>query len=64
VVNGETARAHWSRWTPDHFAEFDVDSADPDEAFMVCEEECARSRATVDAAESLDATGSQTGELA
>jgi hypothetical protein len=56
VVNGENARAHWPRRTSDHFAEFDVDSADPEEAFRVWEQECARSRATVDAAESLDIT--------
>ncbi|MEU5850795.1 DinB family protein [Saccharopolyspora shandongensis] len=56
VVNGQTAEAHWPRRAPDHFAEFDVASADPEEAFGVWEEECARSRATVDATESLDAT--------
>jgi len=56
VVNGETAPAHWPRRGPGHFAEFDVDSADPEEAFRVWEQECARSLATVDAAESLDVT--------
>ncbi len=56
VVNGESARAHWPGQEPGHYGEFDADSADAEEAFRVWEEECARSRATVDAAESLDAT--------
>ncbi|MFE2407514.1 DinB family protein [Kitasatospora sp. NPDC059408] len=55
VVTGEDVPAHWPRRAPGPFAEFDVDGADPDEAFRIWEEECARSRATVDAAESLDA---------
>lgn len=56
VVNGEQARAHWPGQVSGTFAEFDVDSADPDEALRVWEEECARSRAIVDATESLDVT--------
>ncbi|MFG2823948.1 DinB family protein [Kitasatospora sp. NPDC048365] len=54
VVNGEDGAAHWPTPPGEAFAEFDVADADPDEAFRVWDEECARSRATVDAAESLD----------
>ncbi|GAA1233024.1 DinB family protein [Kitasatospora nipponensis] len=56
VVSGEGTQPHWPRLTPDRSPAFDVDSADPDEAFRIWEEECARSRATVDAAASLDTT--------
>ncbi|WP_455358713.1 DinB family protein [Streptomyces sp. SYSU K21746] len=57
VLNDERARAHWPGGRPGEFAEFDIDSADPDEAFKVWHEECARSRAIVNAAESLDTPG-------
>lgn len=49
-----------SHWTPPgstERADFDVDGADVDEAFTIWGEECARSRAFVDAAASLDVTG-------
>ncbi|MGW4805418.1 DinB family protein [Kitasatospora sp. NPDC004272] len=49
VVNGDGAPAHW----PDDAA-FDVAAADPAEAFRTWQEECARSRATVNDAASLD----------
>ncbi|MET8641374.1 DinB family protein [Streptomyces sp. NPDC004675] len=56
VWNGEDVRAYWPGTGNGTFAEFDVDSADPDEAFKVWQAACARSRAIVEAAESLDAT--------
>ncbi|WP_349307927.1 MULTISPECIES: DUF664 domain-containing protein [unclassified Streptomyces] len=56
VWSGEDVRPHWPRTESGAFAEFDTDSADPDEAFAVWQEACARSRAVVDAAESLDTT--------
>ncbi|WP_033219221.1 DinB family protein [Kitasatospora phosalacinea] len=49
VVNGDEAPAHWPG-----DAAFEVESADPDEAFRVWQEECARSRATVNDAASFD----------
>ncbi|MEV6208221.1 DinB family protein [Kitasatospora sp. NPDC051914] len=54
VVHGERTKPHWPRGEG---GAFDVDTADPTEAFDAWHEECARSRAIVDAAESLDATG-------
>ncbi|MGW6412795.1 DinB family protein [Streptomyces vinaceus] len=54
AVNGEAAPPHWPGLNPGHYAEFDVDFADPEESFRVWEEECRRSRATIGAAESLD----------
>ncbi|MFI8825464.1 DinB family protein [Streptomyces sp. NPDC053431] len=62
VINGEGSR---SRWTPPgstDWADFDVDDADVDEGFAVWREECARARAIVAAAPSLDVTGSLDGE--
>jgi uncharacterized damage-inducible protein DinB len=56
VLNGEDSRSHWDR-EPGVHLEFDVETADPDEAFTAWHEACARSRALVDAAESLDVLG-------
>ncbi|WP_307825519.1 mycothiol transferase [Streptomyces sioyaensis] len=56
VVNGEHVRAYWPGTVHGTFAEFDVDSADPDDAFTTWQTACARSRAVVDATESLDST--------
>ncbi|MEU9320957.1 DinB family protein [Streptomyces sp. NPDC048295] len=58
VLNDEVAPPHWPGPNPGEFAEFDVADADTEEAFRIWREECARSRATVEAAESLDVTGS------
>lgn len=63
TLNGEGSKAHWPGGKPGEFAEFDIESADPDEAFRIWHEECARSRAIVDGAESLDATGSYHDEV-
>lgn len=63
TLNGEAGQAHWPGGKPGEFAEFDIESADPDEAFRIWHEECARSRAIVDAAESLDTTGSYRDEV-
>jgi uncharacterized damage-inducible protein DinB len=56
VLNGEDRSSHWNRGTGRRL-EFEVDTADPDEAFRVWHEECAHSREFVDAAGSLDVTG-------
>ncbi|MFC8449599.1 DinB family protein [Kitasatospora sp. NPDC057223] len=56
-MNGEEAPSYWGRLPDGGFAEFTVDEADPDEAFAVWREACARSRAIVDAAPSLDVLG-------
>ncbi|MEV8455284.1 DinB family protein [Streptomyces sp. NPDC052095] len=58
VLKDEVAPPHWPGPNPGEFAEFDVADADPAEAFRIWEEESARSRATVEAADSLDITGS------
>jgi hypothetical protein len=52
-LNGENSRSLWAREPGEY--------ADPDEAFEVWHEECARSRDIVDAAESLDITGRHRG---
>ena len=57
VLNGEGVPSYWGRLPDGDFAEFSVDGADPDEAFAVWREACARSRAIVDAAPSLDVLG-------
>ncbi|WP_067833072.1 DinB family protein [Actinomadura kijaniata] len=55
VVDGEDIGAIWGgRDAGGGFAEFDVDDADPGEAFEVWRAECDRSREIVDAAGSLD----------
>ncbi|RFS84888.1 DinB family protein [Actinomadura spongiicola] len=53
--NGEPLPGRWIKGSGDD-TDFEVDTADPDEAFAAWHEECARSRAIVDAADSLDAT--------
>ncbi|MBW5426241.1 DUF664 domain-containing protein, partial [Streptomyces sp. BG9H] len=62
VLNGEALKANWRGRLPGEPADFDVADADPDEAFGVWHAECARSRAVVDALDSLDATGEHDGE--
>ncbi|WP_030545113.1 DinB family protein [Streptomyces albus] len=62
VVNGESVSRYWPREDGTDGA-FDVDAADPEEAFRVWREACARSRAIVEAAESLDVTGRHHGEV-
>ncbi|MFJ6797977.1 DinB family protein [Streptomyces sp. NPDC091268] len=57
VVAGEDARGHFRRNEAGEWTEFHVEDPDPAEAFRIWEEACARSRAIVDAAESLDETG-------
>ncbi|AUG80964.1 hypothetical protein CFP65_6302 [Kitasatospora sp. MMS16-BH015] len=54
VIAGASAPAHWPGPEPGSFAEFDVDGADPAEAFRIWHQECDRSRAIVAAADSLD----------
>ncbi|MFI8434572.1 DinB family protein [Streptomyces sp. NPDC079020] len=56
VWNGEETGPHWPRNTDGTFAEFDVESADPDEAFAFWHAACERSRAIVASADSLDST--------
>ncbi|MEU7584288.1 DinB family protein [Streptomyces sp. NPDC041068] len=56
VLNGEAVRANWQTRVPGEYADFDVADADADEAFEIWHAECARSRAVVDAMDSLDAT--------
>ncbi|MFJ9420274.1 DinB family protein [Streptomyces sp. NPDC101227] len=56
VWNGEDVRAYWPGSVHGTFAEFDVESADPDEAFTTWQSACARSCAVVDSADSLDST--------
>ncbi|MFB7614521.1 DinB family protein [Kitasatospora sp. NPDC056181] len=56
VFNDEGRPGFWKH--PDgSFAEFDVETADPDEAFAVWRGECDHARELVAAAESLDVTG-------
>ncbi|MER6360996.1 DinB family protein [Kitasatospora sp. NPDC001527] len=56
VLNNEAHPGFWKH--PDGgFAEFDVDDADPDEAFTVWRRECAHARELVAAAPSLDVPG-------
>jgi len=58
VINGEDARSPWTPPGSTDWADFDVDDADADEAFAVWRAECARARAIVAEAPSLDVTGS------
>ncbi|MEE1840803.1 DUF664 domain-containing protein [Streptomyces sp. NPDC088190] len=60
VLKDEVASPHSPGPNP---GEFDAADADADEAFRIWHEECARSRATVEAAESLDVTGSHGDEV-
>nr|BFD94650.1 DinB family protein [Kitasatospora sp. Xyl93] len=57
VLNGEDVRGFWGRRPDGAFAEFDVESADPDEAFAIWRRECDHARELVAAAESLDVLG-------
>ncbi|MGW7102460.1 DinB family protein [Streptomyces sp. NPDC054838] len=57
VVNGEDVRGYFPRNAAGEWTEFHVEDADPAESFRIWEETCARSRAIVDAAGSLDAQG-------
>ncbi|MFF2042110.1 DinB family protein [Kitasatospora sp. NPDC058170] len=61
VFDGQDQPGFWKH--PDgSFAEFDVDTADPDEAFTVWRGECDHARELVAAAESLDVLGHHKGE--
>ena len=62
VLNGENIARRWIRESGE-YADFDVDAADGEEAFGAWQEECARSRALVDAAESLDVVGRRGDEV-
>ncbi|MGW5881178.1 mycothiol transferase [Streptomyces koyangensis] len=56
VWNSERVRAHWPGKSHGTHTEFDATGADPDEAFTAWRTACARSRALVAAATSLDET--------
>ncbi|MFG2872375.1 DinB family protein [Streptomyces sp. NPDC048338] len=62
VLGGESSRSLWTPVGSTDWADFDVDDADVEEAFAVWRDECARARAVVDAAESLDVLGGHDGE--
>ncbi|MFC5750777.1 DinB family protein [Actinomadura rugatobispora] len=55
-LRGEDISYRWKR-RPEDDIDFQIDRADPDEAFAAWDEECARSRDIVRAAASLDITG-------
>ncbi|MEU7555691.1 DinB family protein [Streptomyces sp. NPDC044571] len=57
VLNGEDVRGYYPKNEAGEWTEFDVEDADPAHAFGLWEETCARSRAIVEAAPSLDVTG-------
>lgn len=57
VLNGEHIHSYWGRKPDGEPNEFDIDDADPDEAFDTWNTACARSRDIVDAADSLDTLG-------
>ncbi|MFF4102550.1 DinB family protein [Streptomyces sp. NPDC001903] len=57
VLNAEDVRGYFPRNAAGEWTEFHVEDADPAEAFKIWEDACARSRAIVDAAESLDVQG-------
>jgi uncharacterized damage-inducible protein DinB len=61
VLTGEESLRTWNPGSNGR-AEFDVDDADPAEAFRVWNAECARSRAAVEAATSLDVLGRYRGD--
>ncbi|MGW5647884.1 DinB family protein [Saccharopolyspora sp. NPDC003752] len=63
AFRGENGKSPWTPPGSDEFADFDVDAADPGEAFAIWRRECARSREIVSAAESLDATCEYRGEV-
>ncbi len=61
VLGGDTG---WPPiWEEDTGGGFDAEDADPDEALLVWEEACARSRAFTDAAPSLDVSGTYGDEV-
>ncbi|MCM1946981.1 DinB family protein [Streptomyces sp. G2] len=62
VLAGEDSRSPWTPPGSAEWADFDVEHADAEADFEVWRAECARSRAIVDAAESLDETGRRGGE--
>ncbi|MFG2986945.1 DinB family protein [Streptomyces sp. NPDC048258] len=57
VLGGEDVRGYFPKNEAGERTEFHVEDADPAESFRIWEETCARSRAIVEAAESLDVTG-------
>ncbi|MER5732994.1 DinB family protein [Streptomyces sp. NPDC002138] len=57
VVGGEDVRGYWPRDADGRWTEWEVEDADPEEAFKKWEWTCELSRAIVDGAESLDVTG-------
>ncbi|EFL20039.1 DinB family protein [Streptomyces sp. C] len=57
VLNGEDVRGYFPKDDAGEWTEFHVEDADPAESFRIWEETCARSRAIVAAAESLDVRG-------
>ncbi|MFD8980019.1 DinB family protein [Streptomyces sp. NPDC059564] len=57
VVGGEDVRGYFPKNEAGEWTEFHVEDADPAESFRIWEDTCARSRAVVDAAESLDVQG-------
>ncbi len=56
ILNGEDCPDRWPR-DGERYTDFDVEDADPQEAFDAWQEECALSRAVVDEVESLGVTG-------
>lgn len=60
-LSGEDIPYRWKEGPGDD-TDFQIDKADPQEAFEAWDEECARSRDIVHAAESLDTTGRHRGE--
>ncbi|AKL70865.1 DinB family protein (plasmid) [Streptomyces goshikiensis] len=57
VLGGEDVPIHFPRNAAGERTEFHVEDADPAESFGIWEDACARSRAIVEAAESLDVKG-------
>ena len=56
ILNGEDNPDLWRKESGE-YADFDVDDADPEEAFDAWHEECARSRDIVDGVETLGVIG-------
>ncbi|MFD3556602.1 DinB family protein [Streptomyces goshikiensis] len=57
ALGGEGVPYHFPKNAAGEWTDFDVEDADPAEAFRIWEDACARSRAIVEAAESLDVKG-------
>ncbi|MFD6181320.1 DinB family protein [Streptomyces goshikiensis] len=57
ALGGEDVPYHFPKNAAGEWTDFDVEDADPAEAFRIWEDACARSRAIVEAAESLDVKG-------